>query len=213
MTASRPLSLAASPPDGTASTAPSTNDGPAKPPIGNALTEEQYLSGREAALKWARENGFNEESLVELPVAWGEQDANNHVNNAVYFKWLESGRLQYLNALGDHLDPADAKDLRGAGKGKGPILARITFDYRKPTFYPDNVLVAHKPLQVSAKKMVTHAAVYSYAQQGVVGTSDSVTVSFDYDVGKSCAWPAAFIDLLVERGAERLEASASQAKL
>ncbi|BGP36521.1 hypothetical protein JCM10450v2_000418 [Rhodotorula kratochvilovae] len=195
MTASRSLSLAS------------------EPPLGNALAEKDYLAGRDAALKWARENGYNEESLVELPVAWGEQDANNHVNNAVYFKWLETGRLKYLNALGDHLDPADAKDLRGSGKGKGPILARITFDYRKPTFYPDNIIVAHKPLQVSAKKMVTQAVIYSYAQRAVVGTSDSVTVSFDYDAGKSCPWPAAFVDLLVERGAERLEAGGAKAKL
>ncbi len=42
-------------------------------PIGNPLAAEKYSSGREAALKWAKENGYSEECLVELPVQWGEQ--------------------------------------------------------------------------------------------------------------------------------------------
>lgn len=51
------------------------------------------------------------------------------LSNAVYFRWLETGRLQWLWGMGERLGPDVAKDLRGAGKGKGPILARITFDY------------------------------------------------------------------------------------
>lgn len=42
-------------------------------PIGNPLAAEKYSSGREAGLKWAKENGYSEECLVELPVQWGEQ--------------------------------------------------------------------------------------------------------------------------------------------
>lgn len=94
-----------------------------------------------------------------------------------------------MRVLGSHLDPQAAKDLSGSGKGKGVILARITFDYRvrlpsfaslpvssisngsltadcagqKPTFHPDNLLILHKPVQVSAKKMILQASVYSYA--------------------------------------------------
>lgn len=35
-----------------------------------------------------------------------------------------------MRTLGSHLGPQAAKDLSGSGKGKGVILARITFDYR-----------------------------------------------------------------------------------
>lgn len=52
-------------------------------------------------------------------------------SNAVYFRWLETGRLNFMRTLGSHLsNPQAAKDLSGSGKGKGVILARITFDYR-----------------------------------------------------------------------------------
>ena len=54
-----------------------------------------------------------------------------HCSNAVYFRWLETGRLNFMRVLGSHLQNEQAaKDLSGSGKGKGVILARITFDYR-----------------------------------------------------------------------------------
>ncbi|GAA5980964.1 hypothetical protein JCM10908_003932 [Rhodotorula pacifica] len=182
-------------------------------PIGNPLAAEKYSSGKEAAMKWAKENGYSEECLVELPVQWGEQDANAHVNNAVYFRWLETGRLNFMRVLGSHLQNEQAaKDLSGSGKGKGVILARITFDYRRPVMQPDNVLIAHKPLEVAARKLVLHGSVYSYSQQAVVGESDSVMVAYDYDATKSCEWDPELIRLLVERGAEHKQ-KGGEAKL
>lgn len=51
-----------------------------------------------------------------------------------------------------------------------------------------------------------------HSQQSVVGTSDSIMVGYDYDAGKSCAWHPQLVDLLVERGAEKVE-SGGKAKL
>jgi acyl-CoA thioester hydrolase len=33
---------------------------------------------------------------VEIPVRWGDQDANNHVNNVSYFRYLEEARVQWM---------------------------------------------------------------------------------------------------------------------
>ncbi|KAL7340923.1 hypothetical protein BJY59DRAFT_720191 [Rhodotorula toruloides] len=211
------------------------------PPIGNPLDLRTYQAGRDSALKWAKENGYSDECMVEVQVAWGEQGESANLQtkeDGVRHTADLTGRLNFMRVLGSHLDPQAAKDLSGSGKGKGVILARITFDYRvrlpsfaslpvssisngsltadcagqKPTFHPDNLLILHKPVQVSAKKMILQASVYSYAQQTVVGTSDSVMVGYDYDAGKSCAWSPQLVDLLVERGAEKVE-SGGKAKL
>ena len=246
----------------TSSSAASQARSLATAPIGNPLAAEKYSNGREAALKWAKENGYSEECLVELPVQWGEQGQSRlvflprsenqailtrvplhalqktpthmssepalpvprrfrlvpeltlfcpprptfpffastfssssarsaHCSNAVYFRWLETGRLNFMRVLGSHLQNEQAaKDLSGSGKGKGVILARITFDYRvslpelslhpgkqsakrsdtcrttppqRPVMQPDNVLIAHKPVEVAARKLVLHGTVYSYS--------------------------------------------------
>lgn len=57
-------------------------------PFGTA-NPESYLASREAARAAAVSQGFEETTFVEQPVRWGDCDANNHVNNCVYFKWLE----------------------------------------------------------------------------------------------------------------------------
>jgi acyl-CoA thioesterase FadM len=34
--------------------------------------------------------------VIEIPVAWGEMDAFQHVNNVAYIRYFESGRIAYF---------------------------------------------------------------------------------------------------------------------
>lgn len=36
---------------------------------------------------------------VELPVRWGDMDAYNHVNNTIYFRYMEQCRLEWFAKL------------------------------------------------------------------------------------------------------------------
>ncbi len=38
--------------------------------------------------------------IIETPVAWGEMDAFQHVNNIVYFRYFESVRIAYFEKIG-----------------------------------------------------------------------------------------------------------------
>ncbi|HEY5596956.1 MAG TPA: acyl-CoA thioesterase, partial [Candidatus Bipolaricaulota bacterium] len=71
--------------------------------------------------------------VIELPVAWGEMDAFGHVNNIYYFRYFESGRLDYFARIG-YLDYVKHT-------GLGPILASTQCTFRKPLVYPDTVSV------------------------------------------------------------------------
>ncbi len=35
--------------------------------------------------------------VVTTMVAWGDMDANRHVNNVIYFRYIEHARLQYFS--------------------------------------------------------------------------------------------------------------------
>jgi hypothetical protein len=37
---------------------------------------------------------------VSIPVAWGEMDAFQHVNNVIYARWIETARMAYLDRIG-----------------------------------------------------------------------------------------------------------------
>ncbi|GAA5909106.1 acyl-CoA thioesterase [Sporobolomyces salmoneus] len=176
-------------------------------PPGNA-NPEAFPAQRAAALAFAKENGYWGDCLVEIPVEWGTQDPNNHVNNAVYLRWLESGRLNAIRTLSNALPEAQAKDLRGSGKGKGVILARLTYDYLRTTHHPDTILVLHKVSSVSARKMIMEHAIYSYDQSTLVGKGECVLVGYNYDTLKSTEWPSEVRKLVEERGAKSVDSSA-----
>ncbi len=74
--------------------------------------------------------------VIEIPVAWGEMDAFQHLNNIVYFRYLESARIAYFEKL-------NVLDLM-TRTGIGPILAATSCKFRMPLTYPDKVLVGAK---------------------------------------------------------------------
>ena len=54
--------------------------------------------------------------ITEIKVAWGEMDALQHVNNAVYFRYFETARLDYFNKINllvdlqtSHIGPVQVK--------------------------------------------------------------------------------------------------------
>lgn len=68
---------------------------------------------------------------VTVPVQWGDQDALGHVNNVVYLRWLESGRIALFDSLGFVFgSPAT---------GVYPVLASATLHFRRPVTFPATV--------------------------------------------------------------------------
>jgi acyl-CoA thioester hydrolase len=68
---------------------------------------------------------------THLPIFWGDMDSYGHVNNAVYFKYMEHARIAWLQAMGGGQLPAD----------EGPVLANTFCNYLKPLVFPGQMLV------------------------------------------------------------------------
>ena len=62
-----------------------------------------------------------------LSVRWGDMDTLGHVNNTVYFRYMEQARLEWLFA---HLGN-DAYS-----SGWGPVIANAICNFRRPLVYP-----------------------------------------------------------------------------
>ena len=77
---------------------------------------------------------MTDEVLVyELPIAirWGDMDAMGHVNNTVYFRYMEQCRISWFESIGVAPDPA----------GEGPVLVSASCEFRRELAYPGTVLV------------------------------------------------------------------------
>jgi acyl-CoA thioester hydrolase len=127
---------------------------------------------------------------IRLPVQWGDQDAFQHVNNTIYFRWFESVRIVYLEQVG--LQAFMEREQ------VGPILAAIRCQYRSPVTYPDAILVSARVTRLGRSSVDMEHRIYSETQQKIVAEGDSTLVVFDYKVQKSQPIPPA-IRLAIEQ--------------
>lgn len=110
--------------------------------------------------------------ITEIPVAWGEMDALNHVNNVVYFRYFETARLDYFQeaALMD-----DMKDT-----GVGPVLGETSARYRLPVTYPDTLLVGSKVTRIEDDRFTMEYEIFSKKMGAVTTRGTALVVMFDF---------------------------------
>ncbi|GMV00459.1 MAG: thioesterase [Burkholderiales bacterium] len=67
---------------------------------------------------------------LEMPIRWGDMDAMGHVNNTVYFRYMEQLRISWFVTLGFAPDPA----------GQGPLIINASCTFLRQLEYPGTVL-------------------------------------------------------------------------
>jgi acyl-CoA thioester hydrolase len=132
---------------------------------------------------------------VTIPVAWGEMDAFQHVNNVAYARWLETGRIAYFGRIG-FLE-------RMKAEGIGPILAKLTVEYRRPVTFPDRVRVDVTATKIGRSSFTLAYRVWSTAQEAEVAKGEDVIVVMDYRTSRTTP-----VDDALREAIAALEASA-----
>jgi acyl-CoA thioester hydrolase len=113
---------------------------------------------------------------VAVPVAWGEMDAFEHVNNVNFARWVETGRVAYFTRLG--LMCPQRED------GVGPILARLSVDYLRPVSFPDTVRVDATVTRIGKSSLTMAYRIWSQEQHAEAARGEDVIVVFDYTAGR-----------------------------
>jgi acyl-CoA thioester hydrolase len=109
---------------------------------------------------------------IETPVAWGEMDAFGHVNNIVYFRYFESARIAYLDAIGFRGNAGD--------HALGPILASTHCRFRRALAYPDTVRIGARTCSLAHDRFTMEYRVVSRMLDDVVADGGGVIVAYDY---------------------------------
>lgn len=119
--------------------------------------------------------------VIEVPVAWGEMDAFQHVNNIVYFRYFESARIAYFDKTGynDHLRET----------GKGPILASTKCKFIFPLTYPDRVSVGARVPTLNEDRFLMEYCVVSQNSGKPAAVGEGLVVSYDYRNNKKTPLP------------------------
>lgn len=110
--------------------------------------------------------------VTEIPVAWGEMDALNHVNNAVYFRYFETARLDFFK----HVELMEEMAITKVG----PVLGDTYCKYFRPVTYPDTLMVGSRVTDIQDDRFTMEYAIVSKAQQKLTTIGTATIVMFDF---------------------------------
>jgi acyl-CoA thioester hydrolase len=132
--------------------------------------------------------------VIEIPVAWGEMDSFQHVNNIVYLRYFESARIAYFERL---------KLMEFMNQtGIGPILGSVQCKFKIPLTYPDTVSIGTRISKVEHDRFVMEYWILSHKHQKIAAEGEGVVVSFNYRESKKAPLPEE-----IKRRIAELEAS------
>lgn len=115
-----------------------------------------------------------------IPIRWGDMDAMGHVNNTIYFRYMEIVRIEWLHALGGAPDP----------KGTGPVIVNAFCNFLKQLEYPGEILARHYVARPGRTSFETYITLERLDDPGVIYASGGAkTVWVDFPAGKSVPLP------------------------
>ena len=105
--------------------------------------------------------------VYEQKVAWGDMDAFGHVNNVMYYRYIENARIAYFDQLNVF------------GQDVLTVVASSQCKYLKPAFYPDVLHIGARVEEIRNSAMRMRYVLYSSQQQQIVADGDAVIVFLD----------------------------------
>ena len=115
----------------------------------------------------------------QIEVRFRDCDAMGHVNNAVFFTYMEQTRFAYWQEV-----------LRARG-GAAPkmILARAECSFRRPATFGDLVEVRMRAVSIGRTSFASEYQIVHARDRGLLAEGRSVQVMYDYAAARSVPVP------------------------
>ncbi len=113
-------------------------------------------------------------------VRWGDMDAMGHVNNTVYFRYLETTRIDWFSSVGFVPDP----------QGQGPVIVNAFCNFYRQLEYPDDILIKMYVSDPARTTFETWATMEKVDEPGVIyAAGGATTIWVDFPQQKAVALP------------------------
>ena len=115
-----------------------------------------------------------------IPIRWGDMDAMGHLNNASYFRYLETIRVDWMYAAGCMLAPL----------GEGPVIVNAFCNFYKQLEYPGDVLMKMYVSDPGRTTFETWGTMERVDQPGVIcAAGGATTIWVDFPAQKAKTMP------------------------
>ena len=118
---------------------------------------------------------------TQMPIRWGDMDAYGHVNNTVYFRYMEQARVEWIEAMGVVVRPG----------GIGPVIINAACTFLQPLTYPGQLEVKTFIGAVGRSSVETFVELRVLGADALAAEGASKVVWMDTLSGKSVPIPDA----------------------
>jgi acyl-CoA thioester hydrolase len=116
-----------------------------------------------------------------IEVRWGDMDSVGHVNNTVYFVYLESARVELLHKVGARSKQRD--------DGQGPALVTTSCDFKRQVVYPATIDVGVRVEAIGNRSFKMSYGLFLQGADELVATASSVNAWVDYAAQRAVELP------------------------
>ena len=102
---------------------------------------------------------------TSIPIRWGDMDAMGHVNNTLYFRYLEIARIEWFDRIGCSVNPS----------GEGPLIVNAFCNFHKQLEYPGDIVVKMYASDPGRSSFESWATIERVDDPGVVYASGGAT--------------------------------------
>ena len=117
--------------------------------------------------------------VTTMPIRWGDMDAYGHVNNTVYFRFMEQARVEWIEDMQVVVRPG----------GDGPVIINASCTFLVPLNYPGMVELRMFCGHPGRSSVPTHYEICLQGDETLYATGDSKIVWMDVATGKSVPIP------------------------
>jgi acyl-CoA thioester hydrolase len=105
--------------------------------------------------------------VFEQNVAWGDMDAFGHLNNVIYYRYMESARIAYMQAV------------QLLEQNFNLVVASSNCKYFAPVVFPDQLSIGARIEELRNSAFRMHYLIWSTSQQKTVAEGEAVLVCVD----------------------------------
>lgn len=123
-----------------------------------------------------------------IPIRWGDMDAYGHVNNTVYFRYMEQARVEWLESLNHKVAP----------EGDSPVIINASCTFLVPMTYPGTVEVKLFAGAPGRSSIPTSYELRVHGDDLLYAEGESKVVWMNNATGKSVPIPESLRNVLVQ---------------
>jgi acyl-CoA thioester hydrolase len=124
---------------------------------------------------------------MNMLIRWGDMDAYGHVNNTVYFRYMEQARVEWITSLGFSVTPGNASMLMING----------FCNFHQQLVYPGELILKTYLGDVGRSSVDVYTTMaLTTAPEIMSAVGGATMVWVDLQTGKSAPWPDHLIDQL-----------------